>query len=260
MATLFSRKRQGASIRREDSSGWLRYAALPLRLLGALLALFGIGGAVFGATEALLNPSVLPLRHVRLYGELHNLGAAELERTVAGYLGRNFLALDIVGLHETFTANPWIEQVSVQRRWPDTLEVRFQERVVFGHWGQDEMVDSKGVRFRPAFFREIGPWPQLVGPDGHEQNLLAVYQQANVMVNAIGLQIVRLTQDSRRAWWLTFDNGVEVKLGREQFVSRLQRFVDVYPRLLATRVAEIATVDLRYINGFSVRWKTDSAG
>lgn len=259
MTAIFKRKRQGASVRHEGRS-WLRHVALPLRLLGALLALFGIGGAVFGATEALLNPAVLPLRHVRLYGELHNLGTVELEQAVAGQLGRNFLALDISGLREAFAANPWIEQVAVRRRWPDTLEIHLQERVAFGHWGQDEMVDSHGVRFRPMFFRETGPWPHLVGPDGHEQNLLAVYREANAMVQAVGLQIVRLTQDSRRAWWLTFDNGIEVKLGREQFVARLQRFIDVYPRLLAARVAEIATVDLRYINGFSVRWKTDSAG
>ena len=69
---------------------------------------------------------------------------------------------------------------------------------------------------------------------------------------------MKLVQDERRAWWLTFDSGLEVYVGREQFERRIQRLARVYPRLLAAQAERIAVVDLRYVNGFVVRWKTGS--
>jgi cell division septal protein FtsQ len=53
---------------------------------------------------------------------------------------------------------------------------------------------------------------------------------------------------------MQFANGIEINLGREDFTERLQRFVDIYPRILASQSDKIAVVDLRYTNGFAVRW------
>ncbi len=175
---------------------------------------------------------------------------------VTGYLGRNFFTLDIGDLRQRLAVNPWIAQVSIARLWPDSLTLRFQERTVFGHWGQNELVDVDGERFRPLFFRQLRPWPRLAGPDGHEKTLIRTYREANVMVESVDLKIIRLVKDRRRAWWMKLANGIEVKLGREDFRQRLQRFVAIYPRVLSERSSEIATVDLRYISGFAVRWKT----
>ncbi|HCB13375.1 MAG TPA: cell division protein FtsQ, partial [Gammaproteobacteria bacterium] len=47
-----------------------------------------------------------------------------------------------------------------------------------------------------------------------------------------------------------------VYVGREQFEQRLQRLVQLYPRILSAQIDRIAVVDLRYGNGFVVRWKT----
>ena len=82
---------------------------------------------------------------------------------------------------------------------------------------------------------------------------------ASGIVAAVGLKVERLVEDERRAWWLQLDNGIVVELGRDDFAQRLQRFTDLYPRLRSGHTAEIAAVDLRYINGFAVRWKTKDA-
>ncbi len=71
----------------------------------------------------------------------------------------------------------------------------------------------------------------------------------------VGLKLEKLAQDERRAWWLTFDNGLEVYVGRERFEERLRRLAQVYPKVLAAQADRIAVVDLRYVNGFAVRWK-----
>ena len=259
---MLRRHRRGASVRPIQGK-WLRRLGPPLRMFSALFALLGVAAGGYGTGWALLDPELFPLRHIRMHGELHNVGRADLQQVSAAYLGQSFFGLDISDLRRAFALNPWIEQVSVKRLWPDTLEIRFRERTAFGHWGQYEMVDINGVRFQPVFFRELAFWPLLVGPDGREQHLIQTYQKASAIVESLDLKITRLVQDKRQAWRMTFDNGVEIKLGRQQFTQRLMRFVVIYPQLLANRITDIATVDLRYMNGFAVRWKTapaDSAG
>ncbi len=48
---------------------------------------------------------------------------------------------------------------------------------------------------------------------------------------------------------------MRVMLGRGDGYQRLLRFVRFYHRALQGRTAEVELVDLRYSNGFAVRWK-----
>jgi cell division protein FtsQ len=218
------------------------------------VVLVGIGAALYSAGQRLLDPEQFPLRHVRLNGELHNLNATDLRAILEDRLGENFFALDIDAIHAAFTANPWIREVRVQRQWPDTLRINFHERTVFGYWGEDEMIDIHGQRFHPNNIKQTEGWPRLAGPDGHEFHLMKAYQEASVLLKSVGLQLTRLVQDERRAWWMEMANGLKLSLGRDHFDRRLQRFIDIYPRILAEQIDRIAMVDLRYVNGFAVRW------
>jgi cell division protein FtsQ len=80
------------------------------------------------------------------------------------------------------------------------------------------------------------------------------------MFKGLGLVIDELHQDARRAWHLKLSNGMSVELGRKDPLQRLARFIGVYPAILAsTTAAVIEQVDLRYSNGFALRW-TQPAG
>ena len=249
------RRRRGASAR-PVKGRWLRRLDSPLRWLGTLLVLLSIGAGGYQVSRILLDPEKFPLRSIELYGERVNVGKADLQYALEAYLGTSFFTLDIEELRNHLLDNPWLEQVSVRRQWPDTLEVRFQERKAFGHWNQHEMVDINGVRFQPISFRRLDGWPHLFGLNGNEKRLIQIYQEASGQIDELGLKITRLVQDHRWAWRIQFDNGIEIELGKEQLRERLMRFVAVYPNVLAARIGEIETVDLRYVNGFAVRWKT----
>ena len=253
---LLGRRRHGAtsvrvkSVSKLKSLDWRRY----LRWLKVALAMLAIVLGLAAATQKVLDPALFPLEHVHLKGEFRNLEEPDLQRRVDAFLGRNFFALDTGVLRRMLLAEPWIEWVALQREWPDRVVVRFRERIAFGRWGQDEMVDVNGVRFRPAAIRQPGPWPHLVGPDGSEKILLRRYRETSAMLAEIGLKVERLTLDERWAWSMTFDSGLELNLGRDLFAERLQRFMEIYPEVLSEQIAEISAVDLRYVNGFAVRW------
>ena len=251
----FRRRRQGATARVAHAPlQWPFHWQPWLRWLGVVLALLAGAYGLYSGAHHVLEPTRFPLRHVNLQGELHNLDQAELRELVKPYLGQNFFALDIGALQALLAAHPWIEQVSVHRQWPDRLQVYFQERTPFGHWGREEMVDINGVRFRPAVVQQPSPWPRLAGPDGHETMLIRHYRDADALLKQAGLQLAELTQDERRAFRVVTANGLEIRLGKDHFLERLQRFVTLYPRLLADLSDKMAAVDLRYTHGFSVRW------
>jgi cell division protein FtsQ len=222
------------------------------------LVLVGLAVGFHVAWQRVLDPNRFPIRQVVIEGALYNVTREDISPVLKSYLGQNFFALDIAAVQENLLTNPWIEWVAVQRQWPDKLTVRLAERNVFGRWGQNELVDVNGIRFSPPIVRYPKSWPLLIGPDDHEMELIHAYQKASTVLNSVGLRLVQTTQDTRRSWRLMLDNGIEIYLGRKQITERLKRFAAVYPHVLADHIDKIAAVDLRYGNGFAVRWTAAS--
>ena len=122
------------------------------------------------------------------------------------------------------------------------------------------MLNPAGDRFAPKGKVDERGLPLLAGPEGSEHTLAERYVQFEPMVQSVGVGIRRLSMDERRAWSAVLTNGMELVLGRDAQQQRLARFVAVYPKVLAPRIQQIAAVDLRYTNGFAVRWRGKPGG
>ena len=72
-------------------------------------------------------------------------------------------------------------------------------------------------------------------------------------VNALTLKSLALSE--RFSWQLWLDSGVRLNLGRRDKAKRVQRFIDVYPRMEYPEKAQIDAVDLRYDTGLAVSFK-----
>jgi len=59
----------------------------------------------------------------------------------------------------------------------------------------------------------------------------------------------------RGGWVLVLRNGLEVVLGSEKMDARLLRFADTWGELLKHSGRLPESVDLRYTNGYVVRWR-----
>ena len=102
---------------------------------------------------------------------------------------------------------------------------------------------------------ELANLPLLKGPEQSERKLTEHLLEMQRMLEPLGLHIARLDLSERRAWSMTLDNGLELDLGRKETYPRLLRFVRVYPGVLASKAGAIQRIDLRYTNGFAVRWR-----
>ena len=70
-------------------------------------------------------------------------------------------------------------------------------------------------------------------------------------------RIRTLMLSERFAWRLQLDNGIVLNLGRQEYVARLQRYIDIFP-YLRDQSDNIEYVDLRYDTGMAVGWKDAS--
>ncbi len=69
------------------------------------------------------------------------------------------------------------------------------------------------------------------------------------------LKMVEFKEDSRGSWQIKLENGMTLKIGREHQEKRLRRFMVGYAESLKPVINNVKTIDLRYTNGFAVKWK-----
>lgn len=228
------------------------------RWLKPLLAALTVTGSVVGL-GAMLNwmqdPYQWPVRTVQIEGRFRHLQQDQLQAEVAPLAGDGFFALRVDEIQARIEALPWVDQVSVRRVWPDRLLLQVLEQQPVARWGERGFINARAQMFEPQQTVELPELPNFQGPEGHEKRVLAMYQRMQELLQPLQLGVSSLRLDARRTWRVQLSNGLSVEVGRNDPVERVARFVRVYPAILAAANGTVKSVDLRYSNGFTVRWQ-----
>lgn len=220
-------------------------------VLAALLAL-----SVFGSAAYLLHALyVEPIRAVRVAGDLRHVSRQALESVVAPYAARGFFRVDVDAVRRAVRQLPWVKTVSVRRAWPASLHIAVIEREPIARWRTRGLIGRDGTLFFPTDAGAFRGLVRLAGPEGSEPQVLAHYREFARVLAPIGSGIRAVHLDARGAWKLQLDDGIELVLGRSPERDHLARFARALHRALASRLDRIERIDLRYANGFAVRWK-----
>jgi len=224
--------------------------------LGSFALLFGLLSAGYAY---LSQPGRLPLRVVQVQGEFQHLDKAAIQETAGGVIDGGFFTCDMQRLRSAVLHMPWVEDVSIRRVWPDRLIMNVTEQVPFARWSDDALINVRAGVFSPG---NIDDYPELVrlrGPEGSEKRVVAFYQAAVPAARARDLQINEIELDQRGHWWVRFEGGLTLSLGREDRDGRMGQFLRVYPRLIADPARQPERVDMRYQHGFAVQWRESEA-
>jgi cell division protein FtsQ len=197
-----------------------------------------------------------PIQRVIVTGRLQRVSALDVEQVVRANLhGAGLVTVNLAQIGAGLRALPWVEAAAVQRSWPRGLRIEIAEQTAVARWNEAGLVNAHGQLF-VSETRFVPPeLPQLSGPTGSEAEVTTRYLATQGRLTEVGLRLVSLELDARGAWELTLDDGVHVRLGRQQVDERFERFMAVAAKLVSQRAGDIAYVDLRYDNGFAVGWK-----
>jgi len=193
---------------------------------------------------------IFPLREVKVEGQLAHVNREQVKLIVAKHMKGNFFTLDLEHARDAFEKLPWARNVSVRRRWPDTLSVVIEEHQALARWGNIALVNTHGELFHAASDADL---PVFYGPGDGVLEVTKSYGEFSKILNQADINIAQITLSPRRAWEIKTDKEMEIALGREDMDKRLSKFMEAYKSTLSQLNTSIKYADLRYPNGFAVR-------
>ncbi len=222
------------------------------------------GGMVIALCVAgllqLTDPRTLPIRRVTVEGSLQHLTREALAAAVAPYARGGFFTVDLDAVAAAARGLPWVDQASVRRLWPDGLRLTVIEQVPVARWDQRMLINARGELFTPPVTSWPGGLAMLAGPPGLERRVLSEQSALRQLLAAHRLRLQSLSVDARGAWRGRLSNGLILELGRLDIHARLQRWLRWHAHTPVPQPGMTAVrVDLRYSNGFAVRWQQEGA-
>jgi cell division protein FtsQ len=225
-----------------------------LNWIANLLFAMSVVVMLYAALYAVVHLPIFPLREVKVDGQLSHVSREQVKLIVDKHLKGNFFTLDLIQARNAFEKLPWARNVSLRRRWPDSLEVMIEEHQELARWGTVALVDTHGDLFHAASGTDL---PVFYGPGDGAMEIAAQYGEFSKSLKVANLEVANLTLTPRRAWQITTKNGMVIELGRVEMQARLDKFANVYNTTIAGLNKKIAYVDLRYPNGFAMRKPTE---
>lgn len=204
------------------------------------------------------NDRNFPLQTVKVYGEFRHINAEEVYRELAaaGELP-GFFNVNTEAMRRQIEAMPWVSEVSVRKVWPDALVIQVQEQQPLARWADGYLVNANGQLFKPDRVADFSSLPVFRGPEASEHLMYEKYKMVESRLSTLKQSVMALELDERRAWKLVLRNGLVLNIGRDFSELKISRYIDHFSELFADRELDMAEFDLRYTNGFSVKWKNN---
>lgn len=166
---------------------------------------------------------------------------------------QGYFAQDIQDVKQRFLTLPWVKDAVVRKVYPDRLGITLIEHQPFARWNNEKLLSDQGVVFSlPPDRLNVEDLPLLFGPDSEGKVVLEAWHKIKQDLKLRNLTPRAIEMDNRGAWTITLDNGVSLRLGRGDWLPKIDRFVAIFPQIDVPNEMRLAYVDLRYDNGAAV--------
>jgi cell division protein FtsQ len=250
---------------RVEKLDWLR---LPPGMGMALSAAIILGGLVFGivrgghvsetfdylrdARDQVANAAGFSVAGVALDGQKH-LTREEI-LAIAGITGRSsLLFLDVADARAKLKTNAWIADATVQKLYPDRLQISVVERQAFALWqkaGRVGIIADDGTVLEPYLAKRFSALPLFVGEgaDLRAKNFLALIERYPTIRSNLHASVLV----AERRWNLRLKNGIDVRLPETDVERALEQLVSL-DRDKSIFSRDVTSIDLRMPDRVIVR-------
>jgi cell division protein FtsQ len=219
-----------------------------------------LGSVIWAVQKGILWSGWLPIKTVQVAGQLQWVDKEKLNTVLTPFTGANFFNADLQEIKRAVQQLPWVMSVSVRRVWPDTLRLEVREHQALARWDSVFLMNQAGQLYQPQTLPQN--LVHLQGPSGMHQRVYELYQELQRTYAQYDMEISNLALNGRHALQVRLSNGIEFLFGRYSVTSdpqmMLNRFFGAYEQGLNRRIDQVERVDLRYANGFAIRWRSGS--
>ncbi len=219
--------------------------------------------------DFVLQQQRFPTRNIDVVGDLANTTSNEVAEAVAKVSAGNILRVDIARAAQAAQSLSWVEDATIRRKWPDTLEVQVNVRKVRARWNEDEYLDQFGNPFSlpSQIDRSL---PLLRGPTVSAPEVLTAYETWSESVRKVGLKVQTIWLSKRGSWEIfvipqkSAENfseiaveaePIKVIVGSSDIKERSKRFLKLYAEIFHPVHEKVSVIDMRYPDGVSVTWR-----
>ena len=195
-----------------------------------------------------------PLTRLQIVGQLTHVSPSAVRLAVLPSAQNGFFAVDLAQAQHAVEALPWVKRAQVRKHWPNRLDVVLEEQRAYARWGDARLLSGDGQLFAVPQETVDPSLPLFKSADSNVADITDIYRQACRLFAPVHLTISQLEKNERGVWSLTLNNGMLVVIGRDAVVARLHRFVLALPKLFAMQTHPVSVVDLRYPDGFALRY------
>ena len=243
------------------------WKALARPLLAALVFAGVFGYALYRTSAMAAHAHVLAIEKITVRGN-ERLSKGEVLAVLNGLRGESLLWTDLDKWRKRLLASPWVRDAALRRSLPSTIEVVVSERqpIGIGRLGTDMyLVDERGViidQYGPQYADLDLPIIDGLTASADAGGSLTDEARADLAARVIAAVrskpavAKRLSQvdvsDLHNASVILSGDPAVIQLGEDQFLARLQGYLDLAPTL-RERVAEIDNIDLRFDDRIYVR-------
>ena len=180
----------------------------------------------WGSLDRAAGWSGLAIRQISLSGHRY-ASDIDLFEVLNEHTARSLVGIDVKAASDALTELSWVKSADIERKFPDELLVRIEERSPYAVWHVDNqywLIDKKGGRLAPvteASFRELAH----VSGNGADKKIAGFLDRLNGYPQ-LRSEISLISRVGDRRWSLTFKSGLTVELparGEGETIAKLDQ-------------------------------------
>lgn len=196
-----------------------------------------------------------PLANVKIESDFRFVSQQQLQDIISSRLHGSFVDLDLGDVKLTIEKNPWIEEVSIERIWPDSIKLKVKEHRPIARWNNNGYISNDGKLIIVESNETLMDLPLLSGAEGKSHEVTKNYLVFTEILKNSQLKVTGISVDKKSSWEINIDNTFSLVLGRQRIHERLENFQYVYEKHLKDQKTNIVRIDMRYEQGLAVKWK-----
>ena len=204
--------------------------------------------------SGVIRSSHWEVSNIELDAEFRRVNSEQVRIIVAAYPERSFFKIKADVIRNNLKNIPWVKKVTVNKKWPNSLIIKLIEHKAVAVWNNNQLLNNQGEIFNVDSIDDLSALPKIEGKNNQSQIIWNHFNRYSDIIKQTGYDIRSTKVSNRGGWNLYLSNGINLKLGSQQIDAKLVRMIDTWSKLAKLNEEMPETIDLRYTNGYAVKW------